>query len=137
MTLRSQAFRVFALLLATPLVAFGTSASAQQADPLLEIQHPENGGRFEVIVNQAIVINSRTPFAEISIAEPSIADVAGINDKALYLLGKSPGRTTLTLLGPDGELIVHAVIEVTIPLPDQPKSVRVRRGNEVEVHTVE
>lgn len=122
----------------TVAAALAAVAIPARADDLsLVVSRPENAGRFEVTVNQAIVVNSTTPFAEISVAEPSIADVAGISASSLYVIGKSPGRTTLTLLGEDGVLLVHAVIEVTEPRPEEPKSVRVRRGGEVSVHTVE
>jgi len=57
---------------------------------------------LSVAINRAVVVESDVPFAELSVANPAIADIATLSDRTIYVLGKSPGRTTLTLLGPDG-----------------------------------
>ena len=90
----------------------------------------------DVVIDQAVVIQSDQPFGEISVAQPGIADVAGINDRSLYVLGKTPGVTTLTLLGTDGAVLAHVVVKVSIRSPDVAPSVRVRRGGEVSLEQV-
>ncbi|WP_298910594.1 type II and III secretion system protein family protein [uncultured Aliiroseovarius sp.] len=66
-----------------------------------------------VPMNRAVVVESDTPFAELSIANPGIADISTLSDRTIYVLGKAPGRTTLTLLGPDGKLLSNVEVHVT------------------------
>jgi len=73
---------------------------------------------ISVQLNQAVVMESEQAFAELSVANPSIADIATLSDKTIYVLGKSPGRTVMTLLGPDGKLITNVNIRVTPDLSE-------------------
>ncbi|MEM8848427.1 MAG: type II and III secretion system protein family protein [Pseudomonadota bacterium] len=68
---------------------------------------------LRVPLNRAIVLESEVPFAELSVANPLIADIATLSERTVYVLGKAPGRTTLTLLGPDGRLITNVEVQVT------------------------
>ncbi len=86
------------------------SVSAQNA---LKILDGATSSNINVAVNRAIVMESELPFAEISVANPGIADIATLSERTLYVLGKTPGRTTLTLLGQDGELITNVDVQVS------------------------
>lgn len=90
---------------------------------------------LKVPLNRAIVLESDTVFAELSVANPAIADIATLSDRTIYVLGKAPGRTTLTLLGVDGRLISNVEVQVAPDvgelkerlsefLPGEPISVR-------------
>ncbi|MGC9370530.1 MAG: type II and III secretion system protein family protein [Paracoccaceae bacterium] len=68
---------------------------------------------LNVPMNRAVVVESDVVFAELSIANASIADISTLSDRTIYVLGKTPGRTTLTLLGPDGRLITNVEVRVT------------------------
>ena len=61
---------------------------------------------ISVFINRAIVLESAQRFAEVSVANPGIADVAALSDQTIYILGKANGVTTLTLLGEGGKLIL-------------------------------
>jgi pilus assembly protein CpaC len=67
---------------------------------------------LSVPVNRAVVVESDVPFAELSIANPEIADISSLSDRAIYVLGRAPGRTTLTLIGATGELITNVEVQV-------------------------
>ena len=41
-----------------------------------------------VPIDRAVVIESEVPFAEISIANPAIADFSALSDRTVYILGK-------------------------------------------------
>jgi pilus assembly protein CpaC len=73
----------------------------------------ETSSSLKVPMNRAVVVESDTPFAELSVANPGIADIATLSDRTIYVLGKSPGRTTMTLLGPDGRLITNVEVHVS------------------------
>ncbi|MBD3678240.1 MAG: type II and III secretion system protein family protein [Rhodobacteraceae bacterium] len=68
---------------------------------------------LKVTLNRALIVESAVPFAELSIANPSIADISTLSDRTLYVLGRAPGRTTLTLLSPEGRLITNVEIHVS------------------------
>jgi pilus assembly protein CpaC len=90
---------------------------------------------LNVPMNRAVVVESDEPFAELSIANPGIADISTLSDRSIYVLGKAPGRTTLTLLAADGRLISNVDVHVSPDvaefkerlrqiLPDEPIEVR-------------
>jgi len=82
------------------------------AQNVLNVMRGAASNSISVAVNRAVVMESDRVFAEVSVANPGIADVAALSDRNLYVLGKVPGRTTLTLLGPDGGLITNVDIRV-------------------------
>lgn len=66
-----------------------------------------------IAMNRAVVVETELPFAELSIANPGIADISTLSDRSIYVLGKAPGRTTLTILGPNGDLVANVEVQVT------------------------
>ncbi len=71
-----------------------------------------------VPMNRAVVVESDVPFAELSIANPAIADISSLSDRTIYVLGKSPGTTTLTLLDATGKLITNVEVQVAPDLSE-------------------
>ena len=91
---------------------------------------------LNVAMNRAVVVEADEPFAEISIANPGIADISTLSDRTIYVLGKAPGRTTLTLLGADGRLITNVEVQVTPDVAEFKERLRQILPNEpVEVRT--
>ncbi len=91
---------------------------------------------LQVPMNRAVVVESDTPFAELSIANPGIADISTLSDKSIYVLGKAPGRTTLTLLGADGTLIANVDVHVTPDIAEFKERLRqILPGENIEVRT--
>ena len=87
-------------------------------------------------MNRAVVVESDTPFAELSIANPGIADISTLSDRTIYVLGKAPGRTSLTLLGPDGRLITNVDVHVTPDITEFKERLRqIIPGEQIEVRT--
>ena len=91
---------------------------------------------LSVSMNRAVVVEADQPFAEVSIANPGIADISTLSDRTLYVLGKAPGRTTLTLLGPDGGLITNVEIHVSPDIAEFKERLRQILPNEkIEVRS--
>ncbi|TVP70967.1 MAG: type II and III secretion system protein family protein [Rhodobacteraceae bacterium] len=89
-----------------------------------------------VPMNRAVVVETDNPFAELSIANPGIADISTLSDRSIYLLGKTPGRTTLTILGPDGSLQSNLEVQVTPDIAEFRERLRQVLPNErIEVRT--
>ena len=98
-----------------------------------------NGGAestLRVSMNRAVVVETDNPFAELSIANPGIADISTLSDRSIYVLGKTPGRTTLTILGPDGALVSNIEVQVTPDIAEFRERLRQILPNErIEVRT--
>ncbi len=89
-----------------------------------------------VPMNRAVVVESEVPCAELSIANPGIADISTLSDRSIYVLGKAPGRTTLTLLGADGKLISNVEVQVGADVAEFKERLRqILPGENIEVRT--
>ena len=85
-------------------------------------------------MNRAVVVESDVPFAELSIANPSIADISTLSDRTVYVLGKSPGLTTLTLLDDAGRLITNVDVRVSADVSEFKERLRqILPGEKIEV----
>ncbi|TNC70939.1 type II and III secretion system protein family protein [Rubellimicrobium roseum] len=91
---------------------------------------------LDVPLNRAVVVESDVPFTELSIANPGIADISSLSDRTIYVLGKAPGRTTLTLLGADGQLIANVEVRVTPDIAEfKERLEQILPGQGIEVRT--
>jgi pilus assembly protein CpaC len=91
---------------------------------------------LDVPMNRAVVVESETPFAELSIANPGIADISSLSDRTIYVLGKSPGLTTLTLLDATGRLITNVNVRVAADVTEFKERLRqILPGEKIEVRT--
>ncbi|MCP5086833.1 MAG: type II and III secretion system protein family protein [Rhodobacteraceae bacterium] len=107
-----------------------------QAQNVLRVMRGATTSSIKVSVNRAIVMESDQPFAELSVANPGIADIATLSDTTIYVLGKAPGRTTLTLLGADGKLITNVDVHVSPDLAEFKERLRAILPREkIEVRT--
>lgn len=102
----------------------------------LSITSGTTARNLSVAINRAVVVESDVPFAELSVANPAIADIATLSDRTIYVLGKSPGRTTLTLLGPDGRLITNVEVQVAPDIAEFKERLQeILPGENIEVRT--
>ncbi|MCP5036259.1 MAG: type II and III secretion system protein family protein [Rhodobacteraceae bacterium] len=102
----------------------------------LRVMRGAASSALQVPMNRAVVVESDAPFAELSIANPGIADISTLSDRTIYVLGKAPGRTTLTLLGPDGRLITNVEVQVTPDVAEFKERLRqILPGEPIEVRT--
>lgn len=95
--------------LALSLATVPTTSTAET----LRVLRGATSSALPVPMNRAVVVESDSAFAQLNIANPGIADISTLSDRTIYVLGKEPGRTTLTLLGADGRLITNVEIHVT------------------------
>lgn len=113
-------------------IAAGAVPAAQ--GETLRVMQGSTSSSLNVPMNRAVVVESDVVFAELSIANPAIADISTLSDRTIYVLGKQPGRTTLTLLGPDGRLITNVEIRVTADVGELKERLReVLPGEKIEV----
>ncbi|MFT4151700.1 MAG: type II and III secretion system protein family protein [Paracoccaceae bacterium] len=124
---------VAASLLGAAVVGTGLHPAMAQN---LRVMKGTASAPLNVPMNRAVVVESDTAFAELSIANPGIADISTLSDKSIYLLGKTPGRTTMTLLGADGKLISNVEVQVTPDVAEfKERLQQILPGEKIEVRT--
>lgn len=120
-------------LSAAPIAVFAPMSAS--ADTLRVVKKGTNAA-LNVPMNRAIVVESDIPFAELSIANPGIADISSLSDRTIYVLGKSPGLTTLTLLDASGQLITNVDVRVAADVSEFKERLRqILPGEKIEVRT--
>lgn len=108
------------------------SASAEA----LRVMKGSEVAPLTVPMNRAVVVESDVPFAELSIANPGIADISTLSDRSIYILGITPGRTTMTLLSAEGLLISNVEIHVTPDIAEfKERLQQILPGEPIEVRT--
>ena len=102
----------------------------------LRVMRNGTGSVLGVPMNRAVVVESETPFAELSIANPSIADISTLSNRTIYVLGKAPGTTTLTLLDDAGRLITNIDVRVAADISEFKERLRqILPDERIEVRT--
>ncbi|TMV07712.1 type II and III secretion system protein family protein [Ruegeria sediminis] len=116
-------------------VVFGPVGEAAWAENISVVKKG-TAETLEVPMNRAVVVESDEPFAELSIANAGIADISSLSDRTIYVLGKSPGLTTLTLFDGGGNLIANVKVRVAPDVTEFKERLRQILPNEkIEVRT--
>ena len=103
---------------------------------VLKVMEGSSSEPLNVPMNRAVVLESETPFSEFSIANPGSADISTLSDKSIYVLGKTPGRTTMTLLSAEGKLIANVDVHVTPDIAEfKERLQQILPGEKIEVRT--
>ena len=124
-----------AALLGLSLAVSPIALSSAQADNLRVVRQATEA-TLSVPMNRAVVVESDTPFAELSIANPAIADISSLSDRTIYVRGKAPGLTTLTLLDANGRLITNVNVRVAADISEFKERLRqILPGEKIEVRT--
>lgn len=117
-------------------VALGCVVVPMAQAETLRVMSGSTSAPLSVPMNRAVVVESDQPFSELSIANPGIADITTLSDKTIYVLGKLPGRTTMTILGPDGKLISNVEVQVTPDIAEFKERLKqILPGESIEVRT--
>lgn len=126
--------RLAVILLAT--VGFGLAQPGPVLANNIQVLTGDSASTLRVPMNRAVVVETENPFAELSIANPGIADISTLSDRSIYVLGKTPGRTTLTILAADGSLMSNVEVQVTPDIAEFRERLRQILPNEkIEVRT--
>ena len=117
-------------------MALATTFLTPALSQTLSIMRGTANEPLNVPMNRAIVLESDTAFAELSVANPGIADISTLSDKTIYVLGKTPGRTTMTLLTQDGKLISNIEVHVTPDIEEfKERLQQILPGEQIQVRT--
>lgn len=133
--MRKARGRVLAAL-SFALVAMLTSPSSAQNSSVLRVARGLSSNGITVPINQASVLESEIEFAEISIANPAIADVQPISNRTIYIFGQTRGTTSLTLFDSNGRLITNVLVNVQPNVSELKERLRqLLPGEPIEVRT--
>ncbi|WP_375260965.1 type II and III secretion system protein family protein [Palleronia sp.] len=117
-------------------LAFAPVAVTHAVAQNLRVLSNGTSSALRVPMNRAVVVESDIPFAELSIANPAIADISTLSDQTVYVLGKTPGRTTLTLLNAEGRLITNVDVQVVPDIGEFKERIdQILPGEGIEVRT--
>jgi pilus assembly protein CpaC len=131
-----RAFKYAILGLALAMAsAVGTSEAWAQAQPQIQVQEFRHAGEFHVPLNKSQILRLDQPFTDLLVGNAEVADVLALTNRSIYVLGKAPGSTNLTIYGPGKQLI--AVVDLVVGfdveglkaklheiMPDEPIEVR-------------
>jgi len=121
--------------LAVALIGVMPGARPVQAETV-RVVRGDAGSHINVAMNRAVVVESDISFAELSIANPAIADFSTLSDRTIYVLGKAPGRTTLTLFDDAGRLITNIDVHVSTDIAEFKERLRqILPGEEIDVRS--
>src|SRR3546814_10129077 len=67
-----------------------------------------------VPVDKSQVLRLDVAFADLLVGNAEVADVLALTDRSIYVLGKKPGSTSLTVYGRNRELIAVMDLVVTV-----------------------
>jgi pilus assembly protein CpaC len=116
--------------------ALASSSLSPVLAETLRVMQGATSSALNVPMNRAVVVESEVPFTDLSIANPGIADISTLSDRSIYVLGKAPGRTTLTILGADGGLIANVDVHVTPDIAEfKERLQQILPGETIEVRT--
>ena len=87
-------------------------AAAHPAVAQVSIAEGFGAGELAVPVNKSQIVRADRAYAKALIGNPEIADIVPISDTSVYVLGKKPGTTSLTLYDRGNRLI--AVVDVVV-----------------------
>jgi pilus assembly protein CpaC len=108
-TLLGALFAVaIASLTVVPTPAWG------QASVTADVGENRHAGEFIVPVNKSQVLRLDVPFADLLVGNAEVADVLALTDRSIYVLGKLPGSTSLTVYGRNRSLIAVMDLVVTV-----------------------
>ena len=94
-------------LFAAVVTVLGTAQAFAQSIGLSEIDKS-----VQLYADKSLIITVPDGIQDVTIANPRIADFSVVSDTSLYLIGKSPGLTSLTFLSDSGALVKSIDIKV-------------------------
>lgn len=94
------------------VLAFAQCLAADGGPKVVPGRAPQ---RINVEIGKSVIVQTSRPVSRVSVAEPAVADYILLSPNQIYLTGKGPGVTNMTLWGPDDK--ISAIYDIE-SLPD-------------------
>lgn len=114
----SRTARLGAALLLIAATALLHSAPAAANGRIHHITTGSHLVNLEIVVNKAETISSDDSVGQVLVGNSEIADVVVLTNQKLYVLGKKLGVTSVTVLGPDKNVVAVLNVRVTHDLDE-------------------
>jgi pilus assembly protein CpaC len=111
-------------------------AGQAEAQPLLQITGAPNTISITVTVGKSQDVRIDSPFAEVAVGDPAIADATPLTDHSISILGKKIGTTRVTLYSADKRLLGIFDIEVAYDVSRLRSEIRAFSGAGITVSSV-
>ncbi|MEL6977239.1 MAG: type II and III secretion system protein family protein [Pseudomonadota bacterium] len=98
--------------ISAPALAQSSTATVAPSDGVVQIREGREVSNIAVIVGTAVILEGSSTLSEVSVADPEIADVSPLSQRAVYLLGRNIGRTNLTVLNENGDVVSFINVSV-------------------------
>jgi pilus assembly protein CpaC len=92
--------------------ALATMMLAGYASAQMRLEAANAPQVVELTTGKSVILRTGTPVSRVSLASQDYADIVLISPSQLYLTGKAPGRTNLTLWGENDEILAVYDLEV-------------------------
>jgi pilus assembly protein CpaC len=92
---------------ASPALAQAPAQPATSAPKVTEVT---------IATGKSQVVQFGDNYADIMVADPKIADVLPLNSRSIYVVGKGPGSTALSVYGPKKQLMAAVTVNVSADL---------------------
>jgi pilus assembly protein CpaC len=102
---------ILGILLLT--VTTGARDARAQAKVMFDLGVARYAGEFVVPINKSQILRVDTPFADLLVGNPEIADVLPLTNRTVYVLGRGLGSTSLSVYGRNKVLIAILDLVVT------------------------
>lgn len=104
----------FPVLLASFLLVLALISAGQiQAEELSRVKlDPTSPQKVTLVVGKSIIIGTPEPVKRVSLVTPEIADAMVLTPRQIYLTGKGPGTTNVTIWEKDDR--VSAILQVEV-----------------------
>lgn len=108
------------------------SAQTKSTARLLDAEAMK-AGSVETLLHVTIVehksknLKLATPFEDVAVGAPEIADAVPISDRELYILGKHTGTTNILIYGPEKKLI--GIVDVEVKLDTRSLGAKIREAS--------
>ena len=110
---RPLATRAAAMLAIAALILPPNAISTAQAQRVLQISTAKRTASVLIAVGKTEDVRVDTPFTDVTVGDPEVADVTPLTDHALSILGKKIGTTRVTMYGEGKRLVGLFDIEVS------------------------
>jgi len=111
-TLRQAALTLLVLIFAAASGLAGRTA-ADAAIRFIKLSDSSRTAKLQVTLGQSEALRVDLPFKDIVVGDPKTADVTPLTNRTLYVLGREPGITNVTLFDNNKHVIAVIDIEVT------------------------
>ena len=131
-SLRGRLLAALIVAVATPPVWLAASANEAQAQRLLQVSGAARTVSTTVTIGKSEDLRIDSPYTDVAVGNPEIADVTPLTDHTISILGKKAGTTRVTVYG-EGKRQV-GIFDVEVSYDVARLTTEIRRVTNSQIH---